>query len=213
VNLESDANRFLREGLGTMNIRERRERLWISKLERLPCFEQMVKKLANGQSVTSVVLWARSVGTDSDLGRVGFETWRKYITALSIRIQATLRAESTPQPKNQEQIIQKVRELADSYDVPLTDNGRRLWRLIKKSAKDWDSETALKYLFAVQQSRVQSLIDWEEKTGILSPGGDKQVAVLMQIAAEVRKLEISQHLLRGKVPTRCGPSLPRELFS
>jgi hypothetical protein len=28
-----------------LTIRERREKFWIKKLERLPCFEQMVKKL------------------------------------------------------------------------------------------------------------------------------------------------------------------------
>jgi hypothetical protein len=187
-------------GKKVITIRERRERFWIAKLERLPCFELMVKRLVDGKSVSSVARWARSLGMDCELKDTGFETWRKYINALSIRIRLSMEARPEIKPKAVRAIIEDVKANADAYDVPLSENGRKLWRLVEKAVKELDSEKMLKYVFVIQQRRVGKILVLEEKTGLLFPDGHKNVAVLMNIAAEVLKHELGQLAMRGKNP-------------
>ena len=83
-----------------LTTRERRERFWIKKLERLPCFEQMVKRLVGGKSVSSVARWAQSLEMDGELKNAGLETWRKYINSLSIRIRINLEARPEIKPRD-----------------------------------------------------------------------------------------------------------------
>jgi len=173
-----------------LTTRERRERLWIKKLERLPCFEQMVKKLVGGQSVSSVARWGRSLGLDCELKDAELETWRKYVTALSIRIRATLEARPEIRPKPSRAIIEDVKAQADAYGVPLTENGQKLWRQIEKATEELNAEMMLKYLFVIQRDRVEKTRELEKKTGLLLPKGYKELRVLTKIAAEVRKCEI-----------------------
>lgn len=180
--------------------RERRERFWIKKLERLPCFEQMVKRLVGGQSVSSVARWARSLEMDCELKNAGLETWRKYINSLSIRIRINLEARPEIKPKAVKEIIEDVKANAGAYDVPLTENGRRLWRLVEKAAKQLNAETMLKYCFVIQQRRVEEMVAIEQKMGMLIPDGYKNVAVLKDIAAEVLKHKLGQLAMRGKNP-------------
>jgi hypothetical protein len=150
----------------------------------------MVKRLVGGQSVSSVARWARSLGMDCELKDAGLETWRKYVTALSIRIRATLEAQPEIRPKPTQAIIDEVRAQADAYDVPLTENGRKLLRLVEKAAKELNAEIMLKYLFVIQERRVDKLLELEEKMGLLLPEGYKELAVLTKIATEVRKHEV-----------------------
>jgi hypothetical protein len=187
-------------GKKVITIRERRERFWIAKLERLPCFELMVKRLVDGKSVSSVAHWARSLGMDCELKDAGFETWRKYINALSIRIRINLETRPEIKPKAVRAIIEDVKANADAYDVPLSENGRKLWRLVEKAVKELDSEKMLKYVFVIQQRRVEKILGLEEKTGLLLPDGHKNVAILKSIAAEVRKLELGELALKGMIP-------------
>lgn len=175
-----------------LTTRERRERFWIAKLERLPCFEQIVKRLTDGHSVVSVVRWARSLKTDCELKTAGFETWRKYVNALSLRIRATLEARPEMRPKSSQAIIEDVKAQADAYDVPLTENGRRLWRQIAKATKELNAEMMLKCLFVIQMDRVEKMLELETKMGLLLPEGYKDLAVLAKIAAEVRKYEVGE---------------------
>ena len=183
-----------------MTTRERRDRLWIAKLERLPCFSQMVKKLVDGQNVSSVARWAQSLAMDCELKDAGLETWRKYINALSIRIRIKMEARPEIKPKAVKEIIEDVKASADAYDVPLTENGRRLWRLVEHAAKELDSEKMLKYVFVIQQKRVEEILATERKMGLLMPEGYKNLAVLKDVATEVMKLELGQIAMRGKNP-------------
>lgn len=79
---------------------------------------------------------------------------------------------------------------ADAYDVSLTENGRKLWRSIKKASKELDAETMLKYCFIVQMRRVEKLLKLEEKTGLLLPQGYKELAVARNMAAVMRRYEV-----------------------
>lgn len=58
----------------------------------------------------------------------------------------------------------------------------------------------LKCLFVVQQRRVEKILVLEERTGLLLPEGHKNVAVLKNIAAEARKLELGQLAVKGMIP-------------
>jgi hypothetical protein len=198
-------------GKKVITIRERRERFWIAKLERLPCFEQIVKRLVDGQSISSVARWARVLGMDCELKNASLETWRKYINALSIRIRTNMEARPELRPKPTQAIIDEVKAQADAYDVPLTENGRKLWRLVEKAAKELNAEIILKYLFVVQERRVDKLLELEKKMGLLLPEGYKELAVLTKIAAEIRKYEVGNLCMncqRHKAPNGVDPRGP-----
>lgn len=69
---------------------------------------------------------------------------------------------------------------------------------MKKTARQLDSESMLKHCYVIQLSRVQQMLEFEQKTKFLMPDGHKNLVVLKDIAAEIRKLEIGEQWMKGK---------------
>jgi len=197
-------------------VRERREKLWIANLRRLPCFEQLVKKVVEGQSVTSVTKWLHGLGVAGETR--SYHTLGQYVTALSIRVKRNVaqveRKDVTPLAFKM--VMQEFEAQDDSVlddDPEMSQkNVTRIWKVVSDAVRKLESETMLKYCFMVQLARVTRIEELEERTGLPYPGMDKAVRVLKEIAAEVRKVEVGEQYLKGKLSLP-NPELPHAVPS
>lgn len=69
-----------------LTLKERCELLWIRRLQQLNCYEQLVRKLAERRSLSSVARWAIQLGIEGEASRWSFHTWRRYLGALEKRV-------------------------------------------------------------------------------------------------------------------------------
>jgi hypothetical protein len=67
-----------------------------------------------------------------------------------------------------------------------------LYDIVVKRLVAGHSMRMLKFAYAVQQARVQRLIEFEEKAGLTMPTGYKDVELLTDIGDAVRRLEIGE---------------------
>lgn len=199
-------------------VRERRERLWIAKLKSLPCFEQLVAKLVEGQSVTSVTRWLHGLGVDGELKNCGYHTLRQYVTALRFRVRENLahteRKDVEPlafRTVMQEFERQKDAEIAE--EPQLTEASKKIWKVVSEAVKKLDAETMLKYCFMVQQGRVEAMLAIENKMGLPLPDVYKNIAVLKDIATEIRKYEVGELWMKGKAGAAYGGPYPGGFLS
>ena len=174
--------------------------MWIRKLRRLPCWEQVIKKLIAGESVTSVAKWLVDMELEGEFKSIGYEGWRKYLGALKARIDMAGLERKNLEPLKYRAVVeefarQKNSGLLEGNAVPSL---RSLQRVIEKVAVSLDAEIMLKYCFIIQQGRLAQMLEFEERAGVLMPKGYNEVAVLKNIAAEVRKLEVGNFRIRGR---------------
>jgi hypothetical protein len=180
------------------SLRERRGHLWIAKLRRLPCFNQIVKKLVDGQGVARVARWCRELNPEGDFQDITFETWRKYLTALAMRVR--IESKKLNRVKVEPLAYQALMEEVKRQQEVIADEsvGLPVWSVVKKAARELDAETMLKYCFVIQMERVEAMLEPEEKMNLLMPQGYKEVAVLLDIAAEIRKYELGKEWMTGR---------------
>jgi hypothetical protein len=76
----------LNQPLKGMSQRERREYLWLMKVRTVPQFRELVARLSKGESVWATTAWFMEQPNRGELSNCSFETVRKYLTSLSIRI-------------------------------------------------------------------------------------------------------------------------------
>jgi hypothetical protein len=187
-------------------LRERREHMWVAKLRRLPCFNQIVKKLVAGQGIAAVARWCHELNPDGELHNKTPETWRKYLTPVAMRVRDDVKSVKRfkVEPLAYTALMEELesQKVATAEADSVAETTRPIWSGVKKAARDLDAETMLKYCFLIQQRRVQAMLEFEEKINLLIPQGHKEVAVLMEIAAEVRTYEVGEQTLsgNGKVP-------------
>ncbi|MGB2887273.1 MAG: hypothetical protein WBC04_06235 [Candidatus Acidiferrales bacterium] len=198
------------ERLGRLTARERFEHIWIGKLRRLPCFEQIVKRLADGRSVQGVARWLQELNPEGELKDVGFHTWRKYLYALKMRIEQNMAGveRKNPEPLAYKAVIeeferQKEGEFQGKDDLPPA--AEKIRHVVTDAVKKLDAATMLRYCFMVQQGRVETMLEIERKMKFLIPDGHKNLAVLKDIATDVMKLEIGEQWMRGRPAPLSGP--------
>jgi hypothetical protein len=182
------------------SLREQREHLWIAKMRRLSCFNQIVKKFVDGQGVAIVARWCHELNPEGEFQDIALETWRKYLTALSIRVKSqsgkTKRIKT--EPLAYRLVMDEVRRQQEVIaDVPAPNPAGPIWSVVKKAARELDAETMLRYCFAVQLERVEALVEFERKMKLVTPRGHKEIRVLAKIASEIQKCEIGKLLVKG----------------
>jgi hypothetical protein len=185
------------------NLRERREHLWTGKVRRLPCFDQIIKKLVAGQAVAAVARWCHELNPEGELHDKTFETWRKYLTALAIHVRRD--SERVKRVKVEPLAYQAVMKDLEQQqkaivDDPVPRSARSTWSAVKKAQRDLEAETILKSCFVIQLERVERLLEMERKLNLLLPGGYKEVRVLTKIAVAIAEYEIGQLRMRGGSP-------------
>lgn len=182
----------------TISLEERRERLWIRRLQSLNCFDQLLRRLVRGESPMAVAKWAVSLDVEVNWS---LQTWRRYLWVLSQRVKRGLpRIKRAPPSQDQARVIaEELKVVYPQEEVdPLSEKAKPVWDKVQKAADKVDAATALRYAFMVQLGRVQRLLEIEEKLGMLMPTGYRDIAELREIGAELRKIEIGEQWLRGK---------------
>jgi hypothetical protein len=186
-----------------LTLKERIDLLWVRKLQQLNCYEQLVRKLSDRQSVSGVARWAMQLGIEGEVGRWSFHTWRRYLGALEKRVtRIVVRQERVEvRPLEYQAVIEEVERQADALVAmpeAIPKAAREVWQQVKRTVKELDSETMLKHCYVIQLGRVQQMWEFEQKTKTLTPHGYKNIAVLKEIADSVRKLEIGEQWMKGK---------------
>jgi hypothetical protein len=186
-----------------LTMRQRRDDIWIAKLRRQNCFDQLVKKLVSGESAAAVGRWLHELNPEGELKDCSEGTLRHYVSALAARVKANL---SFMERKEIEPLacrfvmneFEKQKEGVIAEEAPMSEAQKRIWKVVTDAVKKLDSETMLKYVFVLQQGRVEMLLKMENRMNLLMPDGWKNIAVLKDIAAEIRKYEVGEQYLKGK---------------
>jgi hypothetical protein len=169
-----------------------------------------VKKLVNGQGVAAVARWCHELNPEGELHNKTHETWRKYLTPVAMRIRNDLKPVKRfkVEPLAYSAWMEELdkQKVAMTEIDPVAEPARSIWPEVTKAVRELDAEAMLKYCFLIQQVRVQAMLELEEKMNLLMPHGYKEVAVLMKIAAEVRKYEVGEQRMKGngKAPDTRG---------
>jgi hypothetical protein len=186
-----------------LTLKDRCELLWIRRLQQLNCYEQLVRKLSERRSVSSVARWAIQLGIEGEASRWSFHTWRRYLGALEKRVsRIVVRQERVDvRPLEFQAVMEEVERQTDALiampeAIPMA--AREVWQQVKKTVKQMDSESMLKHCYVIQLGRVQRMLDVEAESGVLMREGYKNIAVLKEIADSVRKHEIGEEWTRGK---------------
>ncbi|MFY9532139.1 MAG: hypothetical protein WBC04_19750 [Candidatus Acidiferrales bacterium] len=185
------------------SVREKLEGVWIARLRRLNCFDQIVKRLVAGMSVMGVAKWLVELNPEGELHGLGLHGWRKYLTPLHMRIKAGRPVEVLDGVVVRE-LLRQAEVLAPDED-PVDPAARKLWKEVEKAARELRAETMLKYCFVVQQRRVNMMVEMEQKLRMLVPSGERNLEVLREIAADVRKFEVGEQWMRGRATPFPGP--------
>jgi hypothetical protein len=185
-----------------LTLKERCELMWVRNLQQLNCYEQLVRKVSQGQSLSGVAHWAMQLGIEGEVGRWSFHTWRRYLGALEKRVgRIVVRQERVEvRPLEFQAVIEEVESQADAcgHARGHTEGCREVGQQVKKTVKELDSKTMLKHCYVIQLGRVQQQLEFEQKTKFLTPDGDKNIAVLKEMADSVPKLEIGEQWMKGK---------------
>jgi hypothetical protein len=181
---------------------ERYDLLAIRQLQHLNCYAQLVRKLCQGQGACAVARWAMQLGIEGEAGQWSFYTWRRYLGALAKRVRRiVVRHERVDvRPLESDAVLEEVEWQMDALvampeAIPKT--ARKAWQQARKSLKNLDAETILKYAFVRQVARVAKMVEVEQKLGILLPEWNKNIDSLIAIGDALRKLEVGQAWMKG----------------
>jgi hypothetical protein len=192
--------------------RELREHLWIVTLRRCGYWEQIVRKLAAGEHVTQVTRWLMQQPRRIGLQDAGYLTLRRYVTALKIRVQENMqrirRRDLKPfEYKAAVAVADRQMERIASPDTPQEKVERlivahgtagEIKEQVTEAVKAIDSEQMLKHCFVIQMTRVQRMLEQEEKFGILFPHGHKNILALAKIASQLRRHEVGERRMGSR---------------
>lgn len=214
MNSEETAKKIFSKPLSTLSLRERSESLWIMKLRRIPQFPEIVRRLLKGETVWGVAGWLMSCPDRGELSGCSFETLRKYLTCLAIRVREN--AERTPRfnlgdmEKAAVHAHLEAKMRAAVKDLPDPAGFDDLRKIVTEETEKLDALAILKYCFVIQRERVKELRELERKAKMPLPHGNKTVQVLALIAAEIRKIEVGDECLK-KIGSQSGAMSPGRL--
>jgi hypothetical protein len=206
-----------------MTPQERTELMYISRLQRLNCYPQIVRRLTEGQSAQSVARWLVSLHIDDPAGRWSQMYWCKLLVPLVKQVKTAkeelLRAErrktSLPKKPEADSVVQKVEALTEEMMLleRIPESARQVWKHVDATLKKLNSEQILKFAFFQQTERLQRVMEMEKGMKMPLPWGHKEVQTLTQIGEAIRKLEVGEEWMRGKgggMP--CGGPYPGGLL-
>jgi hypothetical protein len=189
---------------------DRRNLLSIARLQALPCYKEILRRLTEGQSARSLALWLTRQNYEGPSGQWSLNYWRKLLAPLNrdVRVarghtaSAERRKRRHPEPPKPEQIAQILAEVLDPRMQLLNviDPGvKKVWKHVEETREAITAEDVLKFAFLQQTHRVSQLIALEDGMKLLLPNGCKEIAELRKIGEALLKLEVLQgkHALAG----------------
>lgn len=188
------------------NIVQYKEEMKVKSLREHPYFEQIVKRIVSGDGNQQIARWCEASAKMTGIKNYSYLTWRESVGILRRRVTRLMEVnevsttEPTPELVTQamEQISRDNNISSEQIDGPeLKIRMTRIWTAIRKAINVVDSERILKAAFLVQADRVEKLMEMEEAAGNLNENGYKEILVLKDIGAELRKFEVGEQMLRG----------------
>jgi hypothetical protein len=186
---------------------EREELLLISRLQRMNCYEQLVRRLTKGESGNSVSRWVSGLKVDGAAGNWSYLYWRKHIMALNKHVRHAkdkLRTRRPVLPKPEDVAAHVELQMADLLAENVIPNSvSQVWRHVDKALKQIDAERVVKYAFIKQVNRVETMIQEEAKLqGMLMLTSaaplTRALNLIKEIGVSMRKIEVGEQWLRGK---------------
>jgi len=177
--------------------------LAICRLQKLPCYNEIVRKLTLGQSVRSLAIWLADQHYDGPHGQWSMFYWEKLLKPLQHQVaKAKERSEREarrkqrhpppPAPEKIAEVLDKIMDPAMDVMNAMVPTAREVWKHVDKIKDALTAERILKYGFLRQMSRVETMLQLEEKFHLLLPNGHKEIDIIRKLAAELLRLE-AQH--------------------
>jgi hypothetical protein len=193
----------------------------ISKLQRLNCYEQMVRRLTKGHSANDVAHWAFDLKVEGAEGTWSYLYWRKHIQALArqvhiakhrlaVKDRRRLRHPVPPEPAAMVAQVE-AQVAADAARDPIPESAREVWRDVGAALESINVEHLLKVAAVEQLDRLGVLKRFEKAAGLPLSYGHNEIDSLRAIGDSLLKMQIGERLLRGKggmMPLEPQPSLP-----
>jgi hypothetical protein len=197
-----------------MSLAERREYLWMLRLRELPQFRQIVWKLSHGESTTAVTEWFMAQPDRGEMAGCSFDAVHRYMRTAAAWVRR--QAEAVPRIDVTElhrtavssQLNSRIATTIKGVPEPMPWD--EVSELVTEAVQNTNGQTALKYCFVIQQARVKSLRDMEAKMKMVLPHGNKAVEVLREIAADIRKYELAEAVLKKGSEAFVSSLVPQE---
>lgn len=178
-----------------------RERSSIERLRELPpgVFDLVVKRIAKGDALTQIAKYLHTIQPD-----FAEETFRKWLHDLAKRVRQFL-AEET----NIDDVAKTIEDFSTANTEaaspavgrppgPSAGGIQRLKATVKRACEDINAEMMLRYSWAIQQKRVDKMVDLEGRLGVVLPALHKEIDTLKGIAEALTKLEMGTALMKRK---------------
>jgi hypothetical protein len=174
--------------------------LAIARLQALPCYDEILRRLTMGQSVRSLSLWLTQQRFEGPCGQWSFNYWRKLLSPLDrdVRVargrtaSAERRRSRHPEPPAPEKVQEVLAEIVDpkmQLANILPEATRQVWKHVGETADEITAGHILKFAFLQQVRRVDNLMALEKNLNIALPNGHKEMDCLRRIAEALLKLE------------------------
>jgi hypothetical protein len=171
------------------NHKERRETLRIMQLRTAPQFEELIKLLTRGKTAWSVTDWFMQHEDRGELSGCSFETARKAITALRLRVREE--AERIPPRPEVSQVFDRVvTALVKGSNSPAVFT--KMAEIVNEEVEKMQAAKILKYAAILQLERIDELRELEKKSKLQMPWGNKSMQVLTEIASAIHDVEMGE---------------------
>ena len=179
---------------------KRYDLLFITRLQRVPCYNEILRHLTQGQSVRSLAAWLTDQRIEGPAGRWSRRYWEKLLQPLDRQVvaakeraqRAARRQSRHPQPPSVETMTQTLAEVINPQHMvqrSLTNRVGTVWKEVDQALDAITAERVLKCAFMLQQKRIDGIMELEEKLKLVLPEGNKALEVLRKIGGELTRNE------------------------
>lgn len=172
--------------------RERLDLLYICRLKKLPIYNEIVRKLALGQSCQSLARWLREQRFDG-CGAWSVSYWRKLLGPLAVQVQRAkertlnqARRKRYNPPPSPEKVVEVLATMVDpqmELARSMPDVHQQVWNRVDKTLELLTAERCLKFGFLMQQGRVEEFLHDREQ-------GAREMQTLTEISLGILKVEM-----------------------
>lgn len=193
---------------------ERDKLLFVCRVQRLPCYREIVRRLTLKHSVWAVATWLKEQNLGGPAGRWTHHYWRKLLTPLAEQVRRARekvvrkeRAGKTllipPKPEEVQSVLAEVVTPQSQLRNAMPAATRDVWKHVEETTQALRAESILKYAFMVQQARIVDIVESEKQMPpmmriLQADIGTKAINALREIGDSIRKLEIGEEWMRGK---------------
>ncbi|MGA8552775.1 MAG: hypothetical protein WB630_00020, partial [Candidatus Acidiferrales bacterium] len=140
---------------------ERKDLLFIARLQSLPCYNEIVRKLTLGKSVRWLAVWLTQQKLEGPPGWWSREYWQKLLWPLGRKVreakQRTFNAERRktkypppPTPEKIANVLDSIMDPAMQIQNAIPGSVSKVWKHVDATLEALDAERILKFAFLQQ---------------------------------------------------------------